>query len=101
MTQKLVKVISLGISFSISLVLGMTSLPTYSQNLTQNKSQICHTANAGFYISDGKGTGVLIDSLMFTGLDGYDRPDYKLMVDMERMQGKFSDINCFLHPPPP
>lgn len=56
------------------------------------KAQICHTANAGFYISDGHGTGVLIDSLMFTGLNGYDRPEHNLMVDIERLQGKFSDV---------
>ncbi len=54
-------------------------------------AQLCHIANAGFYISDGE-TGILIDALMDQGLGDWGRPSPRLEKAMEEGATPFDDV---------
>jgi L-ascorbate metabolism protein UlaG (beta-lactamase superfamily) len=74
---------------ALSLVLGM-SFAVSSDNV-----RICHTANAGFFASDGK-QSVLIDTVIQQGLKGYDQPSERLIADIEKGNTPFDKPSVVL-----
>jgi len=57
--------------------------------------KLCHTANAGFFISDGK-QSVLVDTVIQQGLKGYDQPSERLIADIEKGRTPFDKPSVVL-----
>ena len=76
--------------FRSLIVIAASSMP-----LSASAGKICHIANAGFYIeNDGK--GVLIDTVIDQGLDGYVKPSKPLLAQIEKGEKPFNDVKLVL-----
>lgn len=58
---------------------------------TGGEARICHIANAGFWITDGR-RSVLVDALLAEGLEGYARPSKDLESAMEKGLAPFENV---------
>lgn len=61
----------------------------------ENSVKICHIANAGFYISDGK-SGILIDGILGQPYQFYQHPSEAINEAIETSSEPFSDVNLVL-----
>jgi L-ascorbate metabolism protein UlaG (beta-lactamase superfamily) len=57
--------------------------------------KLCHIANAGFFIENG-GNGVLIDTVIDQGLEGYVQPSKPLLAKIEKGLKPFNNVKLVL-----
>ncbi len=69
----------------------VTPKPTIAQ-----QAEICHVANAGFFITDGKGNSLLLDAVMGTGLKGYEAPTAETNLQIEEGTDRFESVDLVL-----
>ncbi len=75
------------LAFLATLLFGLSSVATD----TGGEARICHIANAGFWITNGK-KSVLVDALLAEGLEGYARPSKDLERAMEKALAPFENV---------
>ncbi|UTW54243.1 MBL fold metallo-hydrolase [Kordiimonas sp. SCSIO 12610] len=64
-------------------------------SISANADQICHIANAGFYM-ESAGNGVLVDTVIDQGLTGYVQPSKPLLEKIEKGQTPFDTVQLVL-----
>jgi L-ascorbate metabolism protein UlaG (beta-lactamase superfamily) len=70
-------------------------LNTAILNNDDAKGRLCHIANAGFFI-ESAGNGILIDTVIDQGLEGYVQPSKPLLAKIEKGLAPFDNIKLVL-----
>ncbi|HRW29416.1 MAG TPA: hypothetical protein P5227_05435, partial [Emcibacteraceae bacterium] len=60
-----------------------------------NSAELCHIANAGFYVSDGS-SSVLFDALFADGLEGYATATKQLEEKLENAEEPFDNVKMIV-----